>query len=103
MKPAQTYQTKPVFVEAFQITAARMVNANSWPDWLRELAISINCTIVGGEGTGSLYLHMDGAHRSHTHEVPVNHWILFSSNGTIALCEPETFKQTYQVVPEDSA
>ena len=100
-----TYRTKPVAVEAFQITLqTRWVNKD-WPKWLHQAwqkdhgegAIwpnpdrltnpdynSADGLVLGVSG-GVVYIELDD-------------WIVHDSTGELFVCKPDIFERTYEAI-----
>ena len=92
------YRKKPVVIEAFQMTRARMESSDQWPWWLRE-AWRKHKTEPGG--FGAYY----GIYRINTlegtHLVSPNDWIIRGVKGELYPCKPDIFEMTYEVVEDE--
>lgn len=93
------FKTKPVVVEAFQMTKENQVNENcEWPSWLIKAwtkgAYEIGCVYsIRGEGKRLRVVTREG-HRT----VDLDDWIIQGVKGELYPCKPDIFEMTYDRV-----
>jgi hypothetical protein len=94
------FRKKPVVIEAFQMTPARRVSNEEWPEWMnrawqleRRDAGSLYPTEAGtSDGTLSIGT-LEGQHL-----VSWNDWIIQGVKGELYPCKPDIFAATYEPV-----
>lgn len=89
------YRTKPVEIEAFQMTAETRHIPLGWPDWLQK-AFKLRPIRAGS-------MHVLGGElvvETPQGPMPVaaNDWIVRAGTGEIYPCGPETFTDYYEAV-----
>jgi len=98
------FRTKPVVIEAFQMTKERRLDNSEWPHWLHE-AWQKPVTELG-----SFFCSADGCLENETHtpvfiqslegtmNVDWGDWIIQGIKGELYLCKPDIFEATYEEV-----
>lgn len=94
------YRKKPVVIEAFQMTHARRLSNEDWPQWMHS-AWNEDRDAVGGlqptvehDGTGTIsVVTLEGVM-----EVAPGDWIIQGIKGELYPCKPDIFEATYEAV-----
>ena len=90
---------KPVEIDGFQMTAARMRLHNSFPSW------AIEAMGLSADTQGSLCQTTEAAWYVHTLEgnvrVSVNDWVLRGVQGELYPCKPDIVALTYDFLGPD--
>ncbi len=98
------FRSRPIVIEAFQMTKERRLDNSEWPEWLNaawqksltELG-AVFCSSDGclaGEKCTPLFIQtLKGTQR-----IEWNDWIVQSVLGELSLCKPNTFEAAYEPV-----
>ena len=98
--PAPPDETKPVVIEAFQMTPERRQSNEDWPQWLHEAWLKDNHE--PGSVFPTDYPHSDGTDMltiqtlEGTHLVSWGDYIIQGIHGELYPCKPDIFEQTYE-------
>lgn len=98
------YRTKPVVIEAFQMTRERRDNHKDWPEWL------VNARRTAWPKRGALsIIPTDGAFSGITiatlegeHVVSFGDWIIRGVKGELYPCKPDIFEMTHEPAPDNA-
>ena len=92
------YRSRPVVIEAFQMTEERINSNMDWPSWLHE-AWNLEPREVG-----SVYLHHTEPRRlavmtlEGSRLLETDYWIIKGTKGVLYPCDPEIFAEKYEEV-----
>jgi len=90
------FRKKPVVIEAFLMTLARIRSNEDWPEWLHKA-----WNKDGGPGSLFIQKHAPGTPLhlvtlEGIMEVSPNDWIIRGVKGELYLCNPDIFAETYE-------
>ncbi len=89
-----SFRTKPVVIQAFQMTFARRYNDVDWPEWLHNAwPTNVYPNPIDPDGHRLLIVTTRGPVK-----VSWNDWIIRDTQGNLSLCNSDIFESAYEAV-----